>query len=57
MLRASEKLTFPWLEARVQTRSQAPAVFIAIAKIYIDSNNNPEAFLNVNNVSVSRRPV
>ena len=46
------KLILPWLEARVQARSQDPAVFNAIAKIYIDSNNNPEAFLKENNVSL-----
>ena len=46
------KLILPWLEARVQAGSQDPAVFNAIAKIYIDSNNNPEAFLKENNVSL-----
>jgi clathrin heavy chain len=45
------KLILPWLEARVQAGSQDPAVFNALAKIYIDSNNNPEAFLKENNVS------
>ena len=44
------KLILPWLEARIQGGSQDPAVFNAIAKIYIDSNNNPEAFLKENNV-------
>jgi Region in Clathrin and VPS len=44
------KLILPWLEARVQTGSQDPSVFNALAKIYIDSNNNPEAFLKENNV-------
>ncbi|KAJ3967704.1 hypothetical protein EV361DRAFT_871430, partial [Lentinula raphanica] len=43
------KLILPWLEARVQTGSQDPAVYNAMAKIYIDSNNNPEAFLKENN--------
>ncbi|KAG7093825.1 hypothetical protein E1B28_007464 [Marasmius oreades] len=43
------KLILPWLEARVQAGSQDSAVFNAIAKIYIDSNNNPEAFLKENN--------
>src|ERR1700728_3789155 len=33
------KLILPLLEARVQAGSQDPAVFNAIAKIYIDSNN------------------
>ncbi|KAF7309605.1 Clathrin heavy chain [Mycena indigotica] len=44
------KLILPWLEARVQAGSQDTAVFNAIAKIYIDSNNNPEAFLKDNNL-------
>jgi len=45
------KLILPWLEARVQSGSQDPAVFNATAKIYIDSNSNPEVFLKENNVS------
>ena len=44
------KLILPWLEARVQAGSQDSAVFNALAKIYIDSNNNPEQFLKENNV-------
>lgn len=44
------KLILPWLEARVQSGSQDPAVFNAMAKIFIDSNNNPETFLKENNV-------
>lgn len=44
------KLILPWLEARVQQGSQDSAVYNALAKIYIDSNNNPEAFLKENNV-------
>ena len=46
------KLILPWLEAKVQSGSQDPAVYNAIAKIYIDSNNNPEASLKENNVSL-----
>ncbi|CAG8794244.1 10092_t:CDS:2, partial [Cetraspora pellucida] len=42
------KLLLPWLEQRVNEGSQDPAVFNALAKIYIDSNNNPEAFLKEN---------
>ncbi|CAB4482710.1 unnamed protein product [Rhizophagus irregularis] len=42
------KLILPWLELRVQENSQDPAVYNALAKIYIDSNNNPEAFLREN---------
>ncbi|KAI0629190.1 clathrin heavy chain [Trametes polyzona] len=44
------KLILPWLEARVQQGSQDPAVYNALAKIYIDSNNNPEQFLKENNL-------
>ncbi|KAI0924037.1 hypothetical protein AcV5_009400 [Taiwanofungus camphoratus] len=44
------KLILPWLEARVQQGSQDSAVYNALAKIYIDSNNNPEAFLKENNL-------
>ncbi|KAJ6625007.1 clathrin heavy chain 1 [Mycena sp. CBHHK59/15] len=44
------KLILPWLEARVQAGSQDTAIFNAIAKIYIDSNNNPESFLKDNNL-------
>ncbi|EIW79173.1 clathrin heavy chain 1 [Coniophora puteana RWD-64-598 SS2] len=44
------KLILPWLEVRVQSGSQDPAVYNAMAKIYIDSNNNPEAFLKENNL-------
>ena len=46
------KLILPWLETRVQSGSQDPAVFNAMAKILIDSNNNPETFLKENNVSI-----
>jgi clathrin heavy chain len=47
------KLILPWLEACIQSGSQDSAVFNAVAKIYIDSNNlnNPEQFLKENNVS------
>lgn len=48
------KLILPWLESRIQAGSQDAAVFNAIAKIYIDSNNNPEAFLKENNVRRSK---
>lgn len=42
------KLLAPWLEARAQEGSQDPAVHNALAKVYIDSNTNPEAFLREN---------
>ncbi|KZO92891.1 clathrin heavy chain [Calocera viscosa TUFC12733] len=44
------KLIMPWLEARIQAGTQEPAVYNALAKIYIDSNNNPKAFLTENNI-------
>ena len=43
------KLILPWLESRLQSGSQDPAVHNAVAKIYIDSNNL-EQFLKENNV-------
>jgi clathrin heavy chain len=42
------KLLLPWLEVRVQEGSTEPATHNALAKIYIDSNNNPERFLKEN---------
>ena len=44
------KLILPFLEAKIAAGQQEPALYNAIAKIYIDSNNNPEAFLKENNV-------
>ncbi|KAI1459112.1 clathrin heavy chain [Annulohypoxylon moriforme] len=42
------KLLLPFLEATLAAGNQQPAVFNALAKIYIDSNNNPERFLRDN---------
>ena len=42
------QLLLPWLEIKVQEGSTDPAVHNALAKIYIDSNNNPERFLREN---------
>lgn len=42
------KLLLPWLEARAQESNIEPALHNALAKIYIDSNKNPEQFLNQN---------
>lgn len=39
------KLLLPWLEARQQEGNIEPATHNALAKIYIDSNKNPEQFL------------
>jgi clathrin heavy chain len=42
------KLLLPWLNMRVSEGSQDPEVYNALAKIYIDTNNNPEPFLKEN---------
>ena len=42
------KLLLPWLEARTHEGLEEPATHNALAKIYIDSNNNPERFLREN---------
>lgn len=42
------KLLLPWLETRIHEGSIEPATHNALAKIYIDSNNNPERFLREN---------
>jgi len=39
------KLILPWLESRIHEGCEEPATHNALAKIYIDSNNNPERFL------------
>lgn len=46
------KLILPWLESKIQAGSQDPALYNATAKIFIESNNNPEKFLKENNVSI-----
>lgn len=43
--RGKLKMIMPWLEARVNEGSTDTAVHTALAKIYVDSNNNPEQFL------------
>ncbi|KIW71908.1 hypothetical protein PV04_00135 [Phialophora macrospora] len=42
------KILLPFLESALTAGIQQPAVFNALAKIYIDSNNNPEQFLKSN---------
>ena len=42
------KLLMPWLEGRVHEGINEPATHNALAKIYIDANNNPERFLREN---------
>ncbi|KAL1129707.1 hypothetical protein AAG570_012651 [Ranatra chinensis] len=48
------KLLLPWLETRVHEGCVEPATHNALAKIYIDSNNNPERFLKENQYYDSR---
>ena len=42
------KILLPFLEATLAAGNQQTAVYNALAKIYIDSNNNPEKFLMEN---------
>jgi len=42
------KLLLPFLEATLNLGNQQQAVYNALAKIYIDSNNAPEKFLKEN---------
>ena len=44
------KLLLPFLEATLASGNQQQAVYNALAKIYIDSNNNPEKFLQENDM-------
>ena len=44
------KLLLPFLESTLATGNQQQAVYNALAKIYIDSNANPEAFLKENDL-------
>ncbi|KAI9323711.1 hypothetical protein BX666DRAFT_1889687 [Dichotomocladium elegans] len=48
------KLLLPWLNLRVTEGSTDPEVYNALAKIYIDTNNNPEPFLKENQYYDSR---
>ncbi|TPX38293.1 hypothetical protein SmJEL517_g00095 [Synchytrium microbalum] len=48
------KLLLPWLETRLREGSTDPHVYNAIAKIYIDTNTNAEAFLKENKFYDSR---
>lgn len=49
------KLLLPWLEAKIHDGSEEPATHNALAKIYIDANNNPERFLRFVFVFNNRR--
>ena len=44
------KLLLPWLETKVKEQSTDPWIYNTLAKITIDSNNNPEVFLRTNNL-------
>lgn len=44
------KLVLPWLEKQVKDGSQDVGVFNALAKIYVDTNQNAELFLKQNPV-------
>ncbi|EMC91254.1 hypothetical protein BAUCODRAFT_39406 [Baudoinia panamericana UAMH 10762] len=44
------KLLLPFLEATLAAGNQQQAVYNALAKIYIDSNNDPETFLKNNDL-------
>ncbi|XP_013785578.1 clathrin heavy chain 1-like [Limulus polyphemus] len=48
------KLLLSWLEMRIHEGLVEPATHNALAKIYIDSNNNPERFLKENQYYDSR---
>eukprot|EP00824_Muranothrix_gubernata_P004637 TRINITY_DN15925_c0_g1_i1.p1 TRINITY_DN15925_c0_g1~~TRINITY_DN15925_c0_g1_i1.p1 ORF type:complete len:1721 (+),score=473.39 TRINITY_DN15925_c0_g1_i1:271-5163(+) len=48
------KILLGWLEARANEGNQEPATHNALAKIYIDTNNNPEQFLQGNQFYDSR---
>ena len=48
------KLLLPWLEMRIHEGINESATHNALAKIYIDSNNNPERFLRENQFYDSR---
>jgi hypothetical protein len=39
------KALLPWLESKIHDGSEEPAMHNALAKIYIEANNNPEKFL------------
>eukprot|EP00746_Dinoflagellata_sp_MGD_P128868 gnl/MRDRNA2_/MRDRNA2_63153_c0_seq1.p1 gnl/MRDRNA2_/MRDRNA2_63153_c0~~gnl/MRDRNA2_/MRDRNA2_63153_c0_seq1.p1 ORF type:complete len:1693 (+),score=391.73 gnl/MRDRNA2_/MRDRNA2_63153_c0_seq1:1-5079(+) len=42
------KVILPWLEQRVAEGNQTPSLHNALAKIYIDTNRDPESFLKSN---------
>ena len=42
------KILQQWLEARKAENNEDPHLHNALAKIYVDTNNNPEQFLTSN---------
>lgn len=48
------KLLLPFLEKTIEAGSTEAAVYDTLAKVYIDSNNNPEKFLRENNMYNTR---
>ncbi|KAH8919125.1 clathrin heavy chain [Atractiella rhizophila] len=44
------KLILPWIDSKIQQGLQDSGLYNALAKINIDSNNNPEGFLKENNL-------
>lgn len=42
------KILLPWLEARKAERKTDVALYNALGKIYVDTNNNPEEYLSTN---------
>ena len=44
------KLILPWLRTQIEAGHEDEALYNAMAKIAIDSNNNPEAFLKENSL-------
>lgn len=54
MSRCRLKLLGLWLETRVHEGATDQATHNALAKIYIDANNNPERFLKENQYYDSR---
>jgi hypothetical protein len=52
------EIILPWVEAKVSSGLQDPGLYNALAKILVDSNHNPQAFLTYNNVcDLSREAV
>ena len=44
------KLILPWIQSKIDAGQEDQGLYNAMAKVYIDNNNNPEAFLKENNL-------